>query len=427
MKGCRNHPGRTRRILLSMLCCLGWMVGGGSPIRAEQAKAATTATITVNTTADELNSDGDCSLREAVRAANSDIPVDACPAGSGSDTILLSASTYTLTKVGSDENLAESGDLDITSSLTIIGVSTRDTVINGNHADRIFEVIGSTTLWVRKLTLRNGWVSNSGLYGGGAILNNSTATLDLYLVDLRANSSEKVGGALDNAGTARLNYITLDSNQSASESAVCAGGAIYSVGSLVINNSTISYNTAYNPLIIDYGGGLFSDKNVTLINVTFSHNNADWGGGLFNQASEANLFNVTFIGNSSAIHNTSSLRIKNSIAANSTGGDNCNREGTITSLGYNIDSGDSCSFELENTNPMLGTLADNLGPTFTHALLAGSPAIDHGDPIDCPDTDQRGGFRPADGDLNGSWICDIGAYEYLAPLPNLIYLPILGK
>ena len=427
MRVFQGYPRHTNRKVLFLLCCLVWVVGV-APIPVAGANSADATIITVNTTADELNSDGDCSLREAVRAANADAAVDGCTAGSGADMILLPAGTYTLTLEGVNEDAAASGDLDITSSLSMVGISTRDTVIDGNHTDRVIDVLGTTTLWLRKLTLRNGWMPSSGSFGGGAILNRSTATLDLYQVDLRQNSSAMVGGAIDNAGTARLNYVTLDSNQSISESAMCAGGAIYSDGSLVVNNTTISFNTAYNPSALDYGGGIFSsDDNVTMVNVTFSHNTADWGGGFFNQASEAYLFNVTFINNTTAIRNTSALRIKNSIVANSSMGDNCTGESPITSLGYNLDSGFTCNFEIENSSPMLGGLADNQGPTFTHALLPGSPAIDQGDPSDCPSTDQRGGFRPADGDGNSSKICDIGAYEYLAPLPRLIYLPILGK
>ena len=426
MKLSQGYPRHSGRKVFYLLCCLACAVWV-APSPMVWANSAPATVIMVTTTVDELNSDGDCSLREAVRAANADAAVDGCPAGSGADTILLPAGTYTLTKTGVDD-LAESGDLDITSSVTIVGVSTVDTVIDGNHTDRIFDVIGATTLWLRKATLRNGqWSDTSSSYGGGAILNRSTATLDLYQVDLRANTSAMVGGAIDNAGTARLNYVTLDNNQSISESALCAGGAIFNVGSLVINNTTLSNNTAYNPTKTDYGGGLFADNTVTMVNVTFSHNAADWGGGMFNQANEANLFNVTFSGNTTAIYNTSSLRIKNSIVANSSAGDNCNGGGAITSLGYNLDSGITCNFEIANTNPMLGGLADNQGPTLTHALLAGSPAIDHGDPNDCPNTDQRGALRPVDGDGNGTKICDIGAYEYLALLPRLIYLPILGK
>jgi len=139
------------------------------------------------------------------------------------------------------------------------------------------------------------------------------------------------------------------------------------------------------------------------------------------------LYNVTFTDNTNAIHTQFPLRIKNSIVAHSTPGENCAGDGTITSLGHNIDSGISCNFDLEIIDPLLGPLLDNLGPTFTHALLAGSPAIDNGDPVDCPDTDQRGGFRPADGDANGEPVCDIGAFEYMAPLPVRIFIAHPGK
>jgi hypothetical protein len=92
------------------------------------------------------------------------------------------------------------------------------------------------------------------------------------------------------------------------------------------------------------------------------------------------------------------------LAANTA--DNCT--GTATSAGNNLDSGTTCSLpagELSNSNPLLGPLAANGGPTATHALLPGSPAQDSGGTAGCPPTDQRGTSRP-----QGS-ACDIGAYE----------------
>ena len=78
-------------------------------------------------------------------------------------------------------------------------------------------------------------------------------------------------------------------------------------------------------------------------------------------------------------------------------------------MGHNLDSENSCQFngtgDLINTNPRLGPLQDNGGPTFTHALLQDSPAVDAGDNNGAPATDQRGVSRP-----QGSTV-DIGAYE----------------
>src|SRR5437870_3850242 len=87
------------------------------------------ATITVNTTEDELTVDGNCSLREAIQAANTDSAVDACPAGSGADTITLPVGTYTLTIPGANEDANQTGDLDNARDLTINGAGAAATII----------------------------------------------------------------------------------------------------------------------------------------------------------------------------------------------------------------------------------------------------------------------------------------------------------
>jgi hypothetical protein len=91
----------------------------------------------------------------------------------------------------------------------------------------------------------------------------------------------------------------------------------------------------------------------------------------------------------------------------------------MTSHGYNLSSDNSCNFDgpgdMDNTNPLLGPLQNNGGPTFTQALISGSPAIDAGNPSGCNDgqghllkTDQRGMPRP---DLEDAGGCDMGAFE----------------
>ena len=102
--------------------------------------AAAGATITVNTTDDELNADSDCSLREAVQAANTDAAVDGCTAGTGADTIVLSAGTYVLSPGSTaDEDNNASGDLDVLSDITIEGAGAATTVIDGNGTDRVLK------------------------------------------------------------------------------------------------------------------------------------------------------------------------------------------------------------------------------------------------------------------------------------------------
>ena len=112
----------------------------------------------------------------------------------------------------------------------------------------------------------------------------------------------------------------------------------------------------------------------------------------------------------------STLKLKNSVIVHGSANGSC--QGTITSLGHNLEDTNSCAFtgpgDLHNIDPLLSPLRDNGGALPTHALLPGSPAIDAGDNAGCPAADQRGVARPKDGDADGTATCDIGAYEYQA-------------
>lgn len=130
---------------------------------------AYSSTITVTTTDDELLDNSTCSLREAIRAANSDAAVDACAAGNGADTILLPAGTYTLTIEGRAEDASASGDLDITSDLAIQGAGADVTIVQAcaptpeelscPGIDRVFHIDPAgarITVEISGLTVQNG-------------------------------------------------------------------------------------------------------------------------------------------------------------------------------------------------------------------------------------------------------------------------------
>ena len=176
------------------------------------------------------------------------------------------------------------------------------------------------------------------------------------------------------------------------------GGGIGNHGSLTLVNSTVSGNTALESGGL--GGGLYNigDPFFTQILATFTAVNStiafnvvadpDNGGGIFNDFAQVNLVNTIISGN--------------------TGGD-CFTSDTTQTSDHSLDSDGSCGLtgpgDLPAVDPLLGPLADNGGPTDTHALLAGSPAIDAGSGASCPAIDQRGVTRP-----QGPG-CDIGAFE----------------
>ncbi|MGB2692160.1 MAG: right-handed parallel beta-helix repeat-containing protein, partial [Thermodesulfobacteriota bacterium] len=182
-----------------------------------------------------------------------------------------------------------------------------------------------------------------------------------------------------------------------------------------IFGSTISNNTGRAGVgVINFGGlGIF--------NSTISKNNAsNNSGGVRNSTG-----GTTVISNSTIVENgeqgifssaTGNLTIENSIVANNSA-DDCSGVSNILSQGNNLDSDGSCGFvqagDISNTDPMIGPLEDNGGPTLTHALLSGSPAVDAGNNATCENDDQRGTVRPQDGDDNGAAVCDMGALEML--------------
>lgn len=182
----------------------------------------------------------------------------------------------------------------------------------------------------------------------------------------------------------------------------------------VIESSTFSGNNT--ALLVGPRG--FQDfdprDRLTLRNVTVS-GNADFGLRTFNNA-RAFIYNSTFAANGTAVSNEgiNDIFLDNSILADSPVSD-C--EGDFTGSFNLIEAGNCTQVSgqggtiVTGVDPLLGPLADNGGPTRTHALLAGSPAVDAANDANCEAFDQRGFTRPADGDGDGTANCDMGAFE----------------
>jgi CSLREA domain-containing protein len=238
-----------------------------------------------------------------------------------------------------------------------------------------------------QMTVTNSTVSgNTGDAGGG--INSDATLLTVSNSTISGNrSTGNFGGAgiLINSGTAIITGTTISGNQTLSGAEGRGGGLrMLAGGNLTITNSTISGNQS-GPATTAYGGGvLITNGTATITHTTIANNTASggsvFGGGLGQEGG--------------------SVTIRNSIVA-ANGPDNCG--GSIGAQGNNMANDGSCA-GFTNNNPMLGPLGNYGGPTQTHALLAGSPAINFGDLAYCVAVDQRGNARDAN--------CDLGSYEF---------------
>jgi CSLREA domain-containing protein len=404
-----------RAALLAVVGVVVLFYSSPAPAQSTSTNLGTAAvsgtTIKVNTNADESNTDGDCSLREAIKAANTNTKVDRCAAGSSTDRDAIHFALGTQARITLGSTLPAITDR---SGLSIDGQQAKITV-SGNDKVGVFIVSPGRQLALLHLSVANGFNSGTGDLAFGGILLNIGGTLKVSSSTFSGNHSNFEGGAIHNiGGTLEVNNSTFSGNR-----AEFGGGIVSEFHStLKVSNSTFSDNRAQFG-----GGGIWNDRaesTVTVSNSTLSGNSSFRGGGISNVGGGTlTVTNSTFSGNSapgggSGILNSNTASLKNTIVANSTKGKNC--LGKITDGGYNIADDDSCHFSVANhslpsTNPKLASsLANNGGPTKTIALLTGSLAINAipqgtngcGTKIT---TDQRGVKRP-----QGNR-CEIGAFE----------------
>ncbi|WP_436794334.1 choice-of-anchor Q domain-containing protein [Actinospongicola halichondriae] len=439
------------------------------------AGAGVPATINVDTTDDEVNDDGDCSLREAVISANDNVAIDDCEKGEDADIIVIPAGTYVLgITQDSDGDDDVKGDLDVYDAVTLQGAGAASTVIDANGIDRVIETNGDGIIEVviDGLTITGGDTTEFGGGSGGGIAANDTALtvrdsvvteneangggggidsdnddsgllLERSVVSNNTASSEGGGIRQDNDDTS---LTVVDSTISGNTAARGGGVHVDNFAVVSIEGSTISGNSATGDFgdtqrfrgdgpECGYGGGFSQDdgdsEGNTIVNSTFSGNVADCGGGGLHMVATTQLTNVTIFGNSSPDAGNvlfepwddAKATFVNSIVAEPLLGDDClTMDDAIVSAGGNIQSDDTCGFDEASdqtvADVMLGALADNGGATMTHLPLEGSAAIDGALDDPCPEVDQRDLSRPIDGDADGTTACDVGAVEVRTPVPD---------
>src|SRR5438874_1318012 len=288
----------------------------------------------------------------------------------GSDSNSCTSPTSACKTIGHAISLAASGDsiivaaatyaenLTISSSLTVIGSGASTTIIDGQAAGSVVTIPNSSAqVTLSNITIRNGALT---IYGGGIdnwgtlTINSSTVSGNLALPSLRNQPS--YGGGIYNSGRVTINDSTISGNRALCHN-YCSGegGGIFNNGSLTINDSTLNGNLAGGNFSVARGGGIYNNGRLTINNSTISGNGTTYlgqGGGIWNNSG-------------------SSAVLQNSIVANSVRAGNC--YGGVTSHGYNLNSDGTCNFnnagDLNNTDPKLGPLQNNGGPTATMALL----------------------------------------------------------
>ena len=335
---------------------------------------------TVNLLHDDGNdvcSDGQCTLRDAVLEAVS------------GDRVLVPPGRYELAQ----------GSLELAGDV-VVGAGARTTTIVGAGQDRVFYVpLGTNS--VSGVTITGGEIGGEPLSGiGGGVLVRSIdgpPSLTLTNVTVSGNEARQGGGLANFGGTATVVRSTVTGNRASAATSGSQGGGIYTTGNAqqgitTLNNSTVSGNTSSSGESLGEGGGVY------VVGGTLVAQNATFANNLIGSGFQGTIPN--------AIHRnpqaTATVTVSHSIVAGA---------GLFACVGgpfggsRNVVESTSCGSPV--ANPLIGPLANNGGPTDTHAIGASSPAVNGG--TSCEPTDQRGVARAG--------ACDIGAYEYTGALP----------
>ncbi|MCG8649995.1 MAG: hypothetical protein MI861_09180, partial [Pirellulales bacterium] len=350
----------------------------------------------------------------------------------------ISAGTYDANRVTGNGSTFDQGG----GGIVIIGNQTGAppaVLISGvTLQNNVAPAAGGLALVDANVTIQDSMIQNNRttdpLTGGGGIggINSVPgAPLTINRSVIAGNTTAAEGGGI---GTVDLSVLVTDSTIEGNSAAGGRAGGIGLLGNLIASTLTLDSSTINNNQSDGNGGGIgVAQAGLNLSNVTVSDNVSQngAGGGIFYQndrAAVSSSISYSTIADNTSAAEGANLRAQGtvpvSIGDSIFSGIGCSViGGAATSSGFNIDSGTSCGFNLptdsNNTDPLLGPLADNGGLVFTRALATGSPAIDAASDV-FPAEDARGVLRPQDGDGDFDGVADIGAFEALTiVIPNL--------
>lgn len=398
------------------------------------------------------------------------------------DAVVLHGESMLLTIIDGNGTDRVIDYLDEYGSLTISTLTIRNgSLATGEGGGAGLRMMERSTLLTNYVRILGNHVSGPSdeLNNGGGIYGRTAATMTLVHTAILDNSACNGGGIRTWGNSLTLDHSTIEDNEATCDSSCGGGLSLFSTGTTTILDSTIDGNTAYrgaglfggtatltiqdstfsfneaafngggldlygdvslsnvtlrNNSALSKGGGIIVEGAIDLVNVTLAGNEADFGGGVFVNPGSGNTLamdHVSFAANTAEsigsviyVSSESIVTVTNTILASPSIIDNCyvDVQADWTSNGYNISNDTSCPLsntgDWINTNPMLGTLGDFGGPTLTLPLLAGSPAINQGNPADpASRLDQRG--VPIMGGRS-----DSGAFEYIPPS---LWLPLIRK
>lgn len=404
---------------------------------------------------------GDCSLREAVLAANADTIIDR---------IELPAGDYTLSIAGLGD--AMQGDLDITSPVVIEGIDAAESTVNGaGHIinDRVFQ-IKTNPVTFDHITVVGGVAPADAdtFHRGGGVRVNPFALLNLTNSRIASNHAplnNSQGGGIFNEGQAFITDSRIEANTATNDAGVggfgaglfTAAGATTELTRSIVQDNTAAFGGGLagqgvvnmhesrlrnNRAGIGGGAYLSNGSNYTFTNTNLYGNIAEQvGGAIRARNGRAYLRSSTVSANNAGINGggiaaiddagapATEIRLVNTILAKNVDStadgqpnpDCLDQTGDLfVTEGYNIlgsytgctdlnaVTGDHFGSSIQALDPLLKGPAFNGGTHLTQAFLPGSTAIDAGSnlttgPTVCPTIDSRGAPR------NGR--CDVGAYE----------------